>query len=296
MEKNDAFAGYHPLINFLFFLGAFVCGMFFLHPVCLLVSVFPAAGYYLSMRGSEGIRFLGGLILLFIFVSAINPIFNQYGERILFSMGNRVYTFEALAYGMALGGMMVAILIWFACWQRVMTSDKFLYLFGHLAPSVTLILTMILRLVPSYQRKMQQIHDVRKCIGHSLENGKKREKVMHGMTVLSATISWALEGGITMADSMKSRGYGCADKRSTFSIYRFEGRDKALFILMAFLLAVTIICGARGGMGVTYTPTLYIAANGYTLAGALSYGIFLFIPLAINLAEEIQWHILRSRI
>ena len=38
--NRDAFAEYHPLINFLFYIGALVGGMFFLHPAFVLCAVF----------------------------------------------------------------------------------------------------------------------------------------------------------------------------------------------------------------------------------------------------------------
>ena len=56
MREIDRFSQYHPGINFLFFGGAFLGGMFFMHPAYLLCSVISAAAYYLTIRGTEGIR------------------------------------------------------------------------------------------------------------------------------------------------------------------------------------------------------------------------------------------------
>ena len=89
-----------------------------------------------------------------------------------------------------------------------MTSDKFLYLFGKAAPSVSLVLTMILRLLPNYEKKIAQIGNARKSIGMSAENGTTKEKAEHGLTIVSVMTSWALEGGIIMADS-KERHFPC---------------------------------------------------------------------------------------
>ena len=120
-----------------------------------------------------------------------------------------------------------------------MTSDKFLYLFGKAAPSVSLVLTMILRLLPNYEKKIAQIGNARKSIGMSADNGNAKDKAEHGLTIVSAMTSWALEGGIIMADSMRSRGFGTG-KRTTFSLYRFEKRDKILLAIMAGFLAIVI--------------------------------------------------------
>ena len=281
-RETDAFSAYHPMINFTFFFGAFVCGMFFMHPVFLVCSVVFAALYYLSIRGRRGWRYLFGMVPLFVFLSIINPLFNTYGAHVLFTyFHGRPYTVEALGYGMTIAAMVVTIFLWFASYNAVMTSDKFMYLFGRFVPSVSLIFTMVLRLIPSYHKKTEQIRGARRGIGMAADTGTTQEKVRQGMTILSAMMSWALEGGIVMADSMKSRGYGCSKKRTNYALYRFAARDKVMLGVMAALLAVIAWCGMRGGAAAAYTPVFFMAGNFHTV---------------INFTEDIIWHILRSKI
>ena len=295
---RDRFASYHPVINFTFFLVALVCGMILLHPAFLAVALLLSILYYLTVKGRRGWKLVLGMIPLLMVLSLINPLFNTYGDHVLFSyFGGRPYTLEALCYGAALGTMMVSVLMWFACYNAVMTSDKFLFLFGKLAPSVTLILTMVLRLVPSYQKKVAQMNGARRCIGKGTDTGTKKEKVDHGITLLSALTSWALEGSVVTADSMRSRGYGCG-KRTTFSLYRFESRDKLLLAVMVALAVIIMICCGRGAASVTYTPQLQIKElqDPYTKVGLVAYGLFLAIPSGINILEELRWLNLRSGI
>ena len=117
------------------------------------------------------------------------------------------------------------------------------------------------------------------------------------MVLLSALTSWALEGGIVTADSMRSRGYGCG-KRTNFSLYRMEGRDKALLGIMGLLLAVLLLCWIKGGAEAVYLPKLELAKiqSPYTNVGILVYGIFLLIPSVLNIGEELRWRSLRSKI
>lgn len=198
-EKKDTFSTFHPVINFTFYIGAFLLGMMLIHPVFLAVSAITAAAFYITVKGRKAKSFLFGMIPLFLMLSFINPLFNTYGDRVLFTWWNgRPYTLEALAYGTSLAAMVVTILLWFASYSFVMTSDKFLYLFGKAAPSVSLVLTMILRLLPNYEKKIAQIGNARKSIGMSAENGTTKEKAEHGLTIVSAMTSWALEGGIIM--------------------------------------------------------------------------------------------------
>lgn len=297
MRETDTFSAYHPIINFTFFFGAFVCGMFFMHPVFLVCSVTFAALYYLSIKGRSGFRYLFGMLPLFLFLAGINPLFNTYGEHVLFTyFSGRPYTLEALGYGMTIAAMVVTIFLWFASYNAVMTSDKFMYLFGRFVPSVSLIFTMVLRLIPSYRKKTEQIRGARQGIGLAADAGTISEKVSQGMTILSAMMSWALEGGLVMADSMKSRGYGCSKTRTSYALYRFETRDKAMIGMMAVLLLVIAWCKIRGGAAVFYTPVFFMAGNHYTVMGAAAYALFLAIPTAVNFTEEIIWYILRSKI
>ena len=298
MENKDTFSGYNPLITFLFFIGAVVFGMFFVHPAFLVCSFLLAFAYHITVRGARGFRLLFGMLPLFILLSVVNPLFNTYGEHILFTyFGGRPYTLEALFYGMAIAAMFVSMMTWFALYNSVMTSDKFLYIFGKAAPAVSLVLSMIMRLVPNFRRKAEQITAARKCIGKAGSSGTKKEKIRNGMTILSTLTTWALEGGIVTADSMRSRGYG-SGPRSSFSIYRFDSRDKALLAIMCILVAVVLVCGIMGGAKAVYTPALFISwfDNMYTAAGLAAYFIFLSIPTVLNITEAITWRILRSKI
>lgn len=294
---RDAFTECHPVVNFVFYIGALVMGMCFLHPLFLVLSLFCSMAYYGVVK-RQVVKYLGSMLGIFILLSVVNPLFNTQGEHVLFSyFGGRAYTLEALCYGMALAGMLLTILTWFATYNEVMTDDKFLYCFGKLSPSLSLILTMVLRLVPSFQKKCDQIAGARRCIGKSVENGTTYEKVEHGLTIISALTSWALEGGVVMADSMRSRGFG-SGKRTCFSIYSMRGQDRRLIALMGVLMAVIFLSSLKDGTNVTYTPVLSFSgrANPWTLLGGAAYFIFLSIPTVLSLKEAVTWHILRSRI
>lgn len=295
MANNDAFSGYNPVANFMFFIGAVVFGMFFTHPLFLICSMLFSCSYYITVRGMSGWRFIGSMIPVFLILSAVSPLFNPNGATVLFTyFGGRHYTLESLYYGMILAAMFVSVMIWFASYNIVMTTDKFLYIFGRTAPSISLVLSMIMRLIPAFQRKIVQISSARMCIGKAGDSGSKREKAENSMTVVSALTGWALEGGIITADSMRSRGYG-AGKRTGFAIYRFERRDILIVAMMVFLIAAIIFCGVMGAM--KYIPGEPVAlSTAYAKTGIVLYIVFLAMPTVINITEAIIWRILKSRI
>lgn len=283
----DAFSKCHPLVNFVFFVGAIGFGVVIQHPAYILAGCLAAAGYYCLLKPRAAWKVLLGMVPAFLVLAAVNPVFNHEGERVLFTLFGNPYTLEALYYGMAVGGIFVVMLLWFLCYCLVLTSDKFICLFGKLIPALSLLLTMVLRMIPNLIRKARQILGSRRSVGKGTA-ATGREKLRSAATVVSALTDWALEGSIVTADSMRARGYGTA-KRTNFRIYRLTGRDILLLAVMGLLSAAVLILG---GTAASFTPAYSADPVGWGLA---AYGAFLLIPVILHVKEAILWHILISK-
>ena len=294
---RDSFSKRHPIVNFIFFLGAIGFGVMIQHPVYLVAGFLCSSGYYLLLNGSKGLKTLGWMVLFFLLMTLINPLFNIHGKTLLFTVFGRPYTLEGMYYGAAIACALVVMLIWFGCYNAVLTSDKFTSLFGNLIPALSLLLVMVLRLIPNLMRKARQFLGARKCIGMGgSESAPKKEKVLDGMTIVSALTDWALEGSVVTGDAMRSRGYGTA-KRSSFMIYRMTGIDFALLVTQCALMAVIFASVLTGGAKAEFTPDLYIAPlREYHVPGFMAYCAYLMIPTILHIKETIQWHISRSKI
>ena len=291
--NQDAFSKCHPAVNFLYFAGAIGASVIIQHPAYLLVGIVTGAAYYLLLNGRRGWKTVLGLLPLFLFLTAINPLFNIYGKTVLFFVFKRPYTLEALYYGAAIAATFVVMVLWFGCYNRVLTSDKFTSLFGSLMPAISLLLVMVFRMVPNLMRKASQFSGARKSIGKgAAENASTKEKLYDGMTVLGALTSWALEGSVVTGDSMRSRGYGTA-RRSSFMIYRMTVMDWTLLLMVPLLLLFVIIAACSGQMAAVYTPEFSLASMSW---GIVPYTFYLLIPTVLHTKEAIQWHISRSRI
>ena len=288
--RYDAFSRYHPVTNFTFFLGAICFAVVVQHPAYIAVSVFCAGIYYLMLWGRKGLKLILGLIPVFAVIAAVNPLLGGYGEHVLFTLFGSPYSWEALCYGMAVAGIFVAMILWFGCYSAVLTSDKFVCLFGSLIPSLSLLLVMVLRMLPNLLRKAKQLSGARKCIGKGAgERTTTREKLSDSMNLISALTDWALEGSIVTADSMRARGYGVA-KRTGFQIYRLTAWDG---VLLAFQLVLVLAVLSFGGTEASFSPVLAFAQPNWGLA---FYGAYLLIPPALYLKEAVTWHISVSRI
>lgn len=292
--RDDAFSKRHPAVNFVFFAGAMICTVVIQHPAYLSAGMLCGGAYYLLLHGRRGVKMVLGMVPVFLVLTAMNPLLNTYGDRVLFRYFGRPYTLEALLYGGAIAAIFVEMLLWFGCYNAVLTSDKFTGLFGNLIPALSLLLVMVLRMIPNLMRKASQISGARSTIGKgTAEQDTTKEKLTEGMTVLGTLTSWALEGSVVTADSMRSRGYG-SGKRSSFRIYTMTGLDWGLLAALAVLLVGMIVLGDRTA---AFTPVLNIAPiGGRNLPGFLCYLCYLLIPIALHIKEAIQWRISISKI
>ena len=138
---NDAFSHLHPAASFVFFAAVITLTMLYMHPVLLIISLTAAAGYVWHFG-----KTLIYLVPFLLFMSALNALFNHAGVTPLFYLSNgNAVTKESLTFGFYASVMFSAVILWFECFNVVMTSDKLLCLFGRLSPSVSLLLSMALR-------------------------------------------------------------------------------------------------------------------------------------------------------
>lgn len=295
--KRDAFSELHPAVNFIFFLGALGFGMVIQHPAYLLAGIIGAGCYYFLLTGSRGVRMVLFSLPLCLMIALVNPLFNHRGETVLFHLFGNPYSLEALVYGAVTAGIFLVMILWFGCYSAVMTGDKFTSLFGNLIPSLSLLLVMIFRMVPALLRKAGQITGSRRSVGKGLDaEARYMDKAKEGMTVLGALTSWALEGSIVTADSMRARGYGCG-KRTSYMIYRMTTRDWVVLGIIVTLAAAVIIFTASGAADAQFLPEWSVAPlSGMNGIGFALYGVYLLIPTALHLEEDIKWHIMRSKI
>jgi len=293
--NKDAFSGFHPVVNFIFFLVALGLTMFIQQPVYLLISMISGCAYLLYLQGKKGFfRQVGYLLPILIMMAVMNPIFNHEGVTILWYLPNdNPITLEAICFGLASAVMMGASIVWFNCCNTVFTSDKIIYLFGRVIPALSLMISMTLRFVPRFKNFLQSVLRTQQAM-HKPENTK--EKLQQALAAFSATVSWAMEQSIVSADSMKSRGYGLFG-RTAFSIYIFEKRD-GVALMMLFLLCVgTVVPHLVGLMGWTYYPSMTGDLLGpVQILAYLCYGGMCNLPLIINLMEDRKWNALRSKI
>lgn len=288
---KDAFSNYHPLVNFAYFGFVFSFTMVFMHPICLIISLISAFTYSVSLKGKKAIKFnLLFLLPTVIMTAVINPAFNHEGVTIITYLhtGNPL-TLESIVYGIAAASMLGTVILWFSAYNEVMTSDKFVYLFGRIIPSLSLIISMALRFVPRFKNQITIVANTQRTIGRNISNGTILQRARKGITILSIMVTWALENAIDTADSMKSRGYGLPG-RTAFSIYNLDKRDKKALTAILTLGVYILVGGIMGGFKWRYFPSMKGGDMGmFSISLFISYLILCFIPIIVNREEARQW-------
>lgn len=296
MKNRDTFSSCHPLVNFLYFGLVLVFSMFFMHPVSLTISLACAIAYNVYLNGRKAVRFqLLYMLPMMAMAAIVNPAFNHEGATLLCYLptGNPL-TMESILYGIAAAMMLAAVITWFSCYNAVMTSDKFVYLFGRVIPALSLVLSMALRFVPRFQVQARAVSQAQRCVGRDVSDGSLLQRLRNGVTILSILLTWCLENALETADSMKSRGYGLPG-RTAFSIYRLDDRDQAALWWLGALGGYILSMWGAGGFACRYFPTFRLAPrDGWSLSGLLAFGLLCLTPVIIDRREDRQWTRLRS--
>ena len=285
-RNADTFAGFHPVINLLYFVAVIGFSMFFTHPVCLAMSLLCAFIYSVYLNGKKAVRFnLIYMLPMLIATALLNPLLNHQGGTILTYLpdGNPL-TLESILYGISASVMLITVISWFSCFNVIMSSDKFVYLFGRVIPALSLILAMALRFVPRFRAQIKVISNAQKCVGRDVSNGNLILKMKHGIKILSIMVTWALENAIETADSMKGRGYGLPG-RTAFSIFRFDKRDRHALLYILICSCVVIAGNFTGSYHFRYFPTVKGEWTGTALivfAAYLALGVY---PIIVNIKE-----------
>ena len=190
--------------------------------------------------------------------------------------------------------MILAVLLWFRCFSKIMTSDKLLYIFSALSPKAALILSIALRYVPLFFKKRREISDSAKGMG-IFKADNVPDRLKGHMGVFSALVTWGLEKGIITADSMDARGYGTG-RRSCFSLFAFKLKD-GLFLGISGLLFLFVLLGQIfGGIDYSFYPSLSVGLDPPVLSVSAVFFILCFLPCFINAKEELRWRHLQQKI
>ena len=289
LGEGSTFAGYHPAVNLIFFLFAIGITMFSMSPAFLAVTLVFSWVYSLMLSGRKVIKTnLLFTVPVIIIMALINTLFNHNGATVLFYLaGNRI-TLEAFVSGIVGALLLSSVIIWFGCFNVIMSSDKLIYIFGKAAPVLGLTLSMVFRFIPLLKSRFKEIHLGQRCMGRHVEGGRMA-KLRQATKEVSILISWSLEAAIETSDSMEARGYGLPG-RTSFHLFRMSPSDwKVLVITMAAGLIGTAGC-IMGRTSINFYPEIVpMQWDPVMIVIFIAYCLLLSIPIIIDIAGERKW-------
>ncbi|HOH18010.1 MAG TPA: energy-coupling factor transporter transmembrane component T, partial [Bacilli bacterium] len=172
--------------------------------------------------------------------------------------------------------------------NEVMTADKFYYLFGRVAPTITLVLTMGLRFIPLMVKQMRNIEEGQKGLG-LLTQTSFLKKLKHYLRMFSILLTWSLEHALETADAMKSRGYGLKP-RTSFSSFSFHRQDLGSLIYLLLFFSIVVSGEFLNIYASSFFPNLSNFQFGIReLIGYLSFSLLGIFPLILVIKEALIW-------
>lgn len=158
--KPTAFDNFHPALALVYFAVALVLAMAAPHPILLALSFAVATLYGVWLRGGRAVArsFARQLPLLAVIV-AVNPLFSFTGTTELFRIGTQAVYAEGYANAATMALLLLCVMQWFANADAVLGSDKVMGALGGILPTISLMISMIMRLIPQFVRR-----------GHAISN------------------------------------------------------------------------------------------------------------------------------
>ncbi len=279
----DRFSKLHPIFHFLYFIGMFVLVVSVYNPFFVLPSLVGALLYELKIRGKEALSSFKFSVIMIFVIGLFNMLFAHYGITVLFTVGDTEFTLEAMFYGINQGFVVAAMVLWFGIFGRVVDSEKVIYAF-RFAPKSALLFSMVLGFIPRFTKKLNDIETA----ALALDGGKKpKNKLKSALNNLSALVTYSLESSVVTADSMTARGYN--PKAVRYSRYKFKSADGVLIVLSFVCLVYVVFAKASDKITFVFDPRIY--SKTFDITAFVLFLLLSFLPLIIDLTEELLWKI-----
>ena len=95
-----------------------------------------------------------------------------------------------------------------------------------------------------------------------------------------------MEDSLDTADAMRSRGWGCGVRRTSYQLQSFGARDAVLLVIMVVLLAASIVSFVLLTSNFAFYPTVSSLGNPLLY---IPYALFLLVPFVLEFMEWLRW-------
>lgn len=281
-EPVAAFSMSHPAVPAVYIALTLGLTMFSMQPVLIALSLAGGLAYGLATRGAA--RTLGALrwqLPVILIIALVNPLFSASGSTELFRIGVRAVYLESMVYGLCMGGLFVASVLWFEAAASMLEYDKVLALLGNAAPVIALMISMCMRLIPQFLRRGRTVLAVQDAI--DVPGRAPTDPVRSHLRASSVLMGWGMEDSLERADAMRSRGWGAATRRTTYTRYRLGRSDAAALVGLALFGVATAAVAWAATTQYSFYPQLSVPAPwlGYAV-----YAVWMVLPCVLHAIDE----------
>ena len=281
-EPVAAFSMSHPAVPALYMVLTLGLTMFSMQPVLIALSLTGGLAYGFATRGTA--RTLGALrwqLPVILIIALINPLFSASGSTELFRIGVRAVYLESMVYGLCMGGLFVASVLWFEAAASMLEYDKVLALLGNAAPVIALMISMCMRLIPQFLRRGRTVLAVQDAI--DVPGRAPADPVRSRLRASSVLMGWGMEDSLERADAMRSRGWGAATRRTTYARYRLRRSDVTALVGLALLATAAVAVAWTATTQYSFYPQLSVPAP---WPGYVVYAVWMVLPCVLRAIDE----------
>lgn len=287
------FATCHPVVPAVYVAVTLALTMACMQPVLIGLSLLGALSFSCTVRGvAPTMGMLRWQIPVIILISLVNPLFSASGSTELLRIGAHAVYAESLAYGASMGALFVASVTWFMGAAELLPFDRVMALLGNAAPTVTLMISMAMRLIPRFVRQGKTIDSVqrvaRSCAFASFAGQSPRADrhldLRLRLRLSSVLMGWTMEDSLETADAMRARGWGAAARRTTYTRFRFGARDAWALVLIAAFALVAMLLGYVATTQFAFYPTMPALVPWW---GYVPYAAWMLLPSILFAIERL---------
>lgn len=290
------FISIYPWLSFIYFVLIIIFSLLFKHPLYLITLFFTSLSLTFCFHQSHVLK---SQLKFYLFMAALliilNPLFVGKGTTILFYIGYRNITLESVIYGILFAISLLCVLLFFISYNATISSQKFLYLFANIIPSIAFIISVTMRFIPLFKRRTLEILAVQNTLMPLCAHASKLDKLKESTETLNTLVSWTLEESLENATSMRARGYGLF-KRTSATCYTFDRRDFYILLYMIFTFFPVLIGYLIGyGQFQIYPSLASLDMSFFQRIHYLFFILFSLLPIIIEVREHLRWQFMKFK-
>lgn len=276
---------FHPAVALLYCGVALVLAMSSMQPVYLVLTFLGQLAWSACLGRGSALSKLVWQAPLVLILAVANPIFSPSGSTVLLRVGTWALYLESLIYGICQGIMLCNSLMAFSNVSEILTSDKVMEVMARRLPTVALMISMTMRLIPRYTRRGTEVMDVDAACTSSGAAAGRRGRLREAMRLSTVLLGWGMEDSLQTVDSMVARGWQSGARRTTYSRRRFGRLDLAAVLGVGLVGLLAFVCQIQASGQMRFYPRITGIAPWFSYA---PYVVFFAVPLATALYEELS--------